>query len=264
MDTNDLLKSNFSVVTDGGDNQLTLIVETKTLASNLRAAADEQHYLRNIKGSDELILKLEEIFTEIEEQSKKLIATIRTSKTVYHNLQSLYNSMLEVKLYFEELTKSKVLFISKNRHKRKVQLLYQTLRNKCTQLMTSVSLELLTLKTTPVEKPPPPTTSSELYNIGISFYYGIGGRPKNCTMAFEKFIQAAEQDNVDAMVFVSKCYCNGEGVDVNYEAGNDWLETACNIDANDAYPHAKYEVASLILKELKSKNKNAHHHGFAQ
>jgi hypothetical protein len=226
-----------------------LINDTKELAVKLIESAQEHTKLGSIKGSDELILKLDELLNEFREQTDKIEETIKTSRTVFHNLKSLHVTMVDVKQYFEDVNNSRTLMFSKSKFKRQIQLLYQTLRSKCTQLMTSVSLVLLSGK--PVEEKPS-APNSELYTLGLNYYFGLAGRPKNYTRSFEKFIQAAEQGDADAMCMVSKCYLNQQGVEADPEAGLEWLVRAINTGRGCNY--AKNELAMIIVDRLKEQN----------
>eukprot|EP01034_Spumella_vulgaris_P032619 gene32619-40252_t len=123
--------------------------------------------------------------------------------------------------------------------------------------MTSVSLVLLTGK--PVEERPV-TSNSELYTLGMNYYYGLAGKPKNYTRSFEKFIQAAEQGEPDAMCMVSQCYIHQQGVDADPEAGLEWLVRAINTGRCN---YAKNDLAMIIVAKLKETNPNALREYFA-
>lgn len=221
-----------------------LIVETKSLARELRLIARDHKKLSQIKGNDELIHRIKEVFLEIEEQSDKLIVTCSQSKSVQRSFKALLSSLQEIKEFFDAVN-SAWMFTSKNRMRLKMQNHYQTLRARCTQLMTAVSLELLT---SPPE-PPPQRTISELYLAGIHYFYAVGGKAKNYTLAFEKFNEAAERDDPDGMFMTGKCYLEGKGVDANEHLALQYLYQA----ANSGYcPHAKTEIAQHLIKKLKS------------
>eukprot|EP01038_Epipyxis_sp_PR26KG_P005941 gene5941-8189_t len=232
--------------------RLNLIADTKALAIKLRILCDDQQKLSKIKGSDELINKLDEILLEIEEQTDKLSATIN-SRAVHDNLLSLKSTLNEVNDYFHELNKTKSMFLAKGHLKRRMQLLYQTLRSKCTQLMTSISLELLTGKQSTAPSTLPKASNLDIFYTGIAYYYGICGKPKNYAWAFEKFLNCAELDYGEAMVMVGKSYINGHGVDIDSKLGLEWLERAANMSSCHT---AKNEIAMLIINNLKAINPN--------
>lgn len=211
--------NNNNTISAHSDDEITeLINSTIQLASDLGNVAKENKKLISIVDNKELLTKLEEILEEIEEQNSKLILTIRTSKTVWNNLSHLLLSLQELNEYIAALNKKSLFLLSKNRIRKRILLFQQDLRARTTQLMTSISLELLSGNSNNdvVEL----VSTSELYNDAITYYYGLAGRPKNYVVAFGKFLVGANNDDTDAMVMAARCYINGYGTDPDYDKGD--------------------------------------------
>lgn len=228
------------------EERLQLIDRTKQLAVTTLAEAKANVKLGNIKGSADMINRIEEVSRDLEAQTKNILATMKSSALVVELLDTLRISLEEIHFYFEIVDKAGI-FTSKAKLKRAMEKHYQTLTARCTQLLATVSLELLTDKPEPVS----PQVSSELFNMGLNFFYGINGKPKNYTYAFEKFVQAAEFGEENAMIMTGKCYLKGYGVDTNEDAGWKWLEKAAN---SERFPQGKTELAILIVEKLKERN----------
>jgi TPR repeat protein len=234
-----------------GEERL-LIEEVKTLAVKLRMEGQENKKLSIIKGSNELIRRIDEVFSEIEEQYSKIITAMKTSKSVVENLRLLKAAMKDIEGFYAAL-KSAWMFLSKSKLTLRMQNHYQTLRGRCTQLLTAVSLELLSGRNAPAAEETP-VLGSELYHTGLYYFHGLHGKPKNYIFAFEKFVQGAEMGDGECMVMTANCYLHGYGVEENDTIGWKWLEKAANYGK---CPHAKTEFAHQIILKLKRENKNA-------
>jgi TPR repeat protein len=234
-----------------GEERL-LIEEVKTLAVKLRMEGQENKKLSIIKGSNELIRRIDEVFSEIEEQYSKIVATMKTSKSVVENLRLLKAAMKDIEGFYAAL-KNAWMFLSKSKLTLRMQNHYQTLRGRCTQLLTAVSLELLSGRSAPAAEETP-VLGSELYHTGLYYFHGLHGKPKNYIFAFEKFVQGAEMGDGECMVMTANCYLHGFGVEENDTIGWKWLEKAANYGK---CPHAKTEFAHQIILKLKRENKNA-------
>ena len=114
--------------------------------------------------------------------------TIHTSSYVYRNLVSLQTSMQDVSKFLIELSSARILFFSKTKIKNKLYNILHSLRAKNTQLLTSVTLELLSRAEKPnsSESVPPVTSNTLEFDAGFAHYHGIC-RPKNFTQAVESF-----------------------------------------------------------------------------
>jgi hypothetical protein len=92
--------------------------------------------------------------------------------------------MQDVLKYLTELGNCRTLVFSKTSAKNKVMNILHSIRAKNTQLLTSVTLELLSRAKKP-EAVEIVKTSVE-FNLGFAHFHGIC-RPKNYTLAVEKF-----------------------------------------------------------------------------
>jgi hypothetical protein len=187
------------------DPNVLLIKEVTTLAERLRAAAMESSKLTKLKGSSELITRIVEVLTEIDQQSSKVLLAMRTSPTVENDLNLLREALLKVEDFFGSVNKAH-WFTSKYKLRVAMQNNHQTLRARCTQLLAGVSLALL-------------SKSSDIYTSALNYFYGINGSPLNYSFAFERFLRAADEHESNAMVMVAKCYLNGWGVDLDEHIG---------------------------------------------
>jgi hypothetical protein len=167
-----------------------LIQKQRSLNVELVAQAKAHKKLLQVKGGTELLSKLEEILYEIEQMNESLMLTIKTSKSVFYNLKNLYTTMIDLKAYFIALEKKSIM-LSKSKIKQQILQYYLHLRTKGTQLETSVTLEVVTRGQ--LSSSNLPRENSELYNLGISYYYGLGGNPKNHIIAMENFTEAAKE-----------------------------------------------------------------------
>lgn len=136
--------------------------------------------------------------------------TVKTSVTVQYNLKSLHTSLQELQHFFDGNPRQS-FFVSKSKMHRRVQDFYQTLRAKCTQLMTSVSLELLTSgsRAAPIVAPPSPSAHARRVNMllregeaSLWGYHGRGGM--NHAMARSRFQQATDLESPYAMLLQAR------------------------------------------------------------
>ena len=143
------------------------------------------------------------------EQSDKILVTVKTSVTVQYNLKSLHTSLQDVKSFFDGNPRQS-FFGSKSKLQRRVQDFYHTLRAKCTQLMTSVSLELLTSGANSiVAAPSSPSVQARrvhmLLREGETSLWGHHGRGgMNHSVARSRFQQAADMGSTYAMLLQAR------------------------------------------------------------
>lgn len=236
-----------------------LVKRTKRKVEDLRGAAAEHNKLILLKGSQELIVHIHEVLRDIDEQSSKILLTINTSNTVYDKLQSLSDSINDVSTFFEEVKGTKFMFFAKGKLKRHMVLHYQQLKSKCTDLMSAVSLELLTNKDLildtpepapkPVEPAPSPTPAvnvEEKYMEGCRRFYGIDC-PKNFNIAFDLFSYAAERDHTKSMVMLGEMYKRGYSVDADENKCINWLEQAASMGSAAAKYHLAMKMAIQVI-----------------
>lgn len=228
------------------DEAREMIEKTKALASEIRALGQENKKIEKIKGNEELMLRIDEVLVEIEEQSEKLLS-VSNSPAVQRDLFALQNALEEVKDFFSVVSRAS-MFASRQKLKLRMQNVYQSLRARCTQLMTAVSLELLTKK--PQEELRVLQASHEAYLRGLSFAFALQGKPLSLSLAFENFVQAAEGDHAEAMVMVAKCYREGQGVEKSLNMALHWLNKAIMCEG---LAHAKTLLAQIQLDELRRK-----------
>lgn len=163
-----------------------LIIDTKKLAEKFVVVVEDHKNLNLIKGNEELKQKLKDLFSDFAEHEDKLRLTISTSEYVYRNLKSLETTMNEVNKFLEVLTQSRTLMFSKKKLKIKLQNLLHALRAKNTQLLTSVTLELLSRSPKGIITDNAKFINTVEFDMGFAYFYGIG-RPKNLTLAVENF-----------------------------------------------------------------------------
>jgi TPR repeat protein len=240
-------------LTSEEDNSHKLIIEElKTLAVRITTEGHENKKLQTIKGSDELLRRIGEVLNEVEEQYTKILITMKTSKSVMENLLLLKDAMKDIQDFYT-VVKLSWMVLTKSKLKLRMQNHYQTLRSRCTQLLTAVSLELLTDK--PVFTEETPVASSELYRQGLNYFYGLCGKPKNYIWAFEKFVHGSELGDSECMIMTGKCYLHGYGIEANSSIGLKWFEKAANLGS--ICPHAKTEIALQIIEKLKATDKDS-------
>ncbi len=78
-------------------------------------------------------------------------------------------------------------------------------------------------------------------NLGYMYENGLGGLPKNQNKAFEYFMKAAKQNDVNGMYNVGSCYLDGKGVNVNYAEALKWLRKS----ADEQYSMAQYALGRM-------------------
>ena len=67
---------------------------------------------------------------------------------------------------------------------------------------------------------------NELYRLGVNYFWGRYGKPKNHIEAAKWFRLAAEQGHADAQFSLGVCYEKGIGVDQDYTEAVDWYRMA--------------------------------------
>jgi TPR repeat protein len=257
---NDTLGSTTSSVPDAlhsnGDD---LVRRTKRTVEDLRGAANEHHKLTLLKGSQDLVSNIHEVLRDIDEQSGKILVTIRVSTTIYNKLQSLLDAVNEVSVFFEEIKGTKFMFFAKGKLKRHMVIHYQTLKAKCTDLMSAVSLELLTNKDIILDTPEPVAVSppkpakvedpyvrlEEQYMDGCRSFYGIDC-PKNFNIAFDCFLYAAEKDHLKSMVMLAEMYQRGYSVSQDENVCIKWLEQAASMGSSAAKYHLAMKMTAQV------------------
>lgn len=257
--------STSGVSTTGGPDVLRangpdLVRRTKRTVEDLRGAAAEHNKLILLKGSSELISNIHEVLRDIDEQSGKILLTINSSATIYDKLKSLLDTINDISAFFEEVKGTKFMVFAKGKLKRHMVIHYQQLKSKCTDLMSAVSLELLTnkdlLTPEPVSMAAPvpvnaPIDDSALleqkYLDGCFSFYGID-RPKNFNIAFDLFLYAAEKDHLRSMIMVAEMYSRGYSVESDENICINWLERAATLGCASA----KYHLALKMVKKVSS------------
>jgi TPR repeat protein len=233
-----------------------LIDKVVTKSQKLKFVAEEQPKLSLIKENGELIKKIDEMANELEEQKEKITSASSSSAQVKKNLETLFAAMEECLEYFDELNNTTVMFITKPKLKRKALAITQSLRSKTTQLLTSVTLELLLSQGNP-DKPAPippklplsddPLTDAQEY---VLTFYGLAGRPINYARTVELATTAATEEKAPrAMLILAKCLLGGFGTDMDNNAAQQWLEKASEL----GFVEAKVELAILLLKSMKNR-----------
>ena len=88
-----------------------------------------------------------------------------------------------------------------------------------------------------------------MYSSGHAYYYGIG-RPRNLSLAFIRFQEAAEVGDSDAIMMLVRCYSCGHGVERNVKVAQEWLLQGVQAGS----PAAKTQLASLLLVDNPNAN----------
>jgi hypothetical protein len=231
-------------------NRDELLSVTRDLITEVRELSDATVKLQKLKGNEELTNKLDEVLSEIDTQFDKIIATVHSSDMVYTHLKGLRATIEKIYQFFEDLQQTRVLFFAKGRLRKQMILHYNSLRHNCTQLMASVSLELLSKEPDhpPPSEPLPDLTNQELEREvleGHKFFYGIH-KFKNYLRAFKHYVYAAERDHLDAMIMVGLMYQHGYGLDQDLSKAIAWYKRAEALGS----ANAKYCLAFLILDEV--------------
>jgi hypothetical protein len=235
------------------ENREELLNITRTLVREIREITDEQTKLQKLKGNEEMTEKLDEVLREVECQFDKIAATVQTSDMVFMHLKGLRQSIQNIYEFYVEVANTNFMIFAKGRLRKRMVVLYNSIRHSCTQLMASVSLELLTKKevkiaAAPPPPPPPEVTFSDLDQElleGHQFFYAIN-RSRNYTRAFKHYVFAAERGHIDSMISVSAMFLDGLGVDKNEEKGIAWLERAKTLGS----AAASYRLAMIILDKV--------------
>ena len=249
-----------------------LLLVTKDLITEIRELCDTNLKLQQLKNNKEMIEKLDEVLKEIDLQYNKITLTIH-SEMVYLHLKGLRVNIEKIYSFFNDLNQTRVMFFAQGRLRKQMIVLYNNLRQSCTQLMAAVSLELLTIKRKEDEEkekeirkqllassqPPVPIPRSpspipidnslndllhELYE-GHKFFYGIN-KFKNYLRAFKHYHFAAERGQVDAMIMIGIIYQNGYGTEKNLKKAIEWYKHAEELGSSAA----KYFLAFLLLDEV--------------
>lgn len=207
---------------------------------------------------------IHEILRDIDAQSDKILLTVKSSRQVYDKLKSLYDSVSDVAAFFEKVKNTKVMFLAKGKLKREMIRHYQALKAKCTDMMSAVSLELLTNQSL---HPPPPAPIiieraapapaapvviekpveplEERYLKGCKWYYGIE-RPKNFNRAYEHFIYCAEHDHLASVTMVALMHKHGYGTELSDRDCVEWLKRGIALGSASA----KYLLAVGLVTKL--------------
>ena len=111
-------------------------------------------------GADQLKEFVAQLGRELTEYDPRLIAVIPKSATVRGNLQSLTATLNDLETFLTKLAAKKVLFFSSTKYRAKIANFLHLLRSKSTQLLTSITLELLTSQQQP-QSPRAPRTQGE-------------------------------------------------------------------------------------------------------
>ena len=112
-------------------------------------------YLKGFALLEEAVL---EVLRSLEEYEDRLLATIAASKGVSANLSSMVTSLHDVKKFLDKLGAKTFVFHQTSKLRAKISHFVHLLRSKSTQLLTSITLELLSQGQQPntVELPTPP------------------------------------------------------------------------------------------------------------
>lgn len=251
-------------------------------AENLRKAAEDHRKLANLKGNEEFLTKIEELILGITAQRENILLTAQSSTGVMACLTSIESTLVATQDFFDEVSNTTVLFFSKTRLKRKMKSLQQSLQSTSTQLMTSITLELLMIQSAnKAEKPTPldrsvdsksikttnvepameerttPTTPHVVVERSVpkaaaalpdyvSFLYGLDGRPRNYSRAFAAAVTAAEGGDAGAMRVVANCFADGLGVGEDPTRRAAWMERAAHLGDVEA----KVRLAECALDAL--------------
>ena len=235
-----------------------LLSTTKEFAELVRREANEQTKVQKLEGGRQLVTKIDEVILELEEQNSWILEAAESSKIVHSNLRILHDALNDIHKFLLS-SKSTSLTLFKGSLTKSVILLQTHLRSKQTQLMTSVSLEILAkqhrqnaaenrLPIHEVEKEIKEdlTLKPEVnFNNAVKHYHGIG-QEKNYNLAFTQFKSAAEDGHSESMYMLYNCYQNGYGTDRNFATARSWLEKAVSAGS----PSAKTELAMILLYQV--------------
>ena len=224
-----------------------LLTALRTTVIEISSQGRRVKLLRDIKGADELIKKFDEFINELDLQQDNIaLALTRTTDKhlVKENIYGILKTLQDIRLNITELDgyQNSILPISKTKWKNRIQTLHQTFRSKCNQLMTSMTLDMIS------NAKPVSVYGQEGLPEVYSYYYGLN-RPVNHKEAFLRLVDLSEKDNnTDAMILLSECYLNGHGIKKPDQLlGRQWLERA--VAGNNTA--AKSKLALLILEDSK-------------
>jgi TPR repeat protein len=221
-----------------------LIAFAEAIAERVHTQAHElMDKLESIQGGAAMLQKLLEVVEEVEGQHKRIVDTLN-EPSVHAALKQLCESMRDCSLFLANLAKKRFLLTSRAKVRREMLLLQQSVRNKCTQLMTAVSLVLADRPSWLGDR----ITQEELerlYIMGLRCYHGFDS-PRDTQQASALFSQGAEHGHCPSMTLLARLYELGEGVDSDHVRARQWLEQA----AHDKYPEAMNLLALRLLQDL--------------
>lgn len=227
-----------------------LLERTRDLMGEVRSEAARQLTLPKIGGSSELLAKLDEILSEIQDEFDRIADTILGSDMLHNAVVSLCKSIQQVHKFFEILSGTSLLFFRKKGLKKQLALLNNDLRHRSTQITAALSLELLKREARPpvvASSTPEDTDLDSRYRKGEQFFYGINV-DRNYTLAFEHFLYAAERHHVKSMSMVAEFYTNGLGLRADDAIAFRWLlkaeELGCIV--------GKYKLGMFLIDEVNS------------
>lgn len=235
------------------ENRSELLATTKDLIVEIRELADEQANLQRLKGNEEMTEKLDEVLQEIHSQFDKIAATLQSSTMVFTHLKSLCENVQKIHEFFGVLKTTKMFIFRKTKLRKEMTLLYNNIRHSCTQLMASVSLELLGYSGSPDTKNSPivddigntPESVNSELRRGHKYFYGINRSP-NYSLAFQSYKLSADRGNLDGIAMLAHCYYHGYGTDKDEDLAIEWLEKT--LDSNHAL--GKYLLGVILLNQV--------------
>ena len=145
-------------------------IDAVTEAERILQAIKDNKNLPYLKGYTSLEESVLEVLRTLEDNEGRL-ATISTSKGVIANLSSLVSTFHDVKAFLDKLGAKTFVFHQTSKLRAKISFFVHLLRSCCTQLLTSITLELLSqgqqsnttqIITTVVEVPPTPLPKEEI------------------------------------------------------------------------------------------------------
>jgi hypothetical protein len=225
-------------------NIIVHLKQTTELASALGSDVSNFRLVDEGNGAnDESIHSVERALNTLQEVQLKLKFVAVRSDVVYTKVKEVYLSMQDAKSYIAQAVKkpassSKDIFIQP----------FQTISS---NLEASVHTLVSTISAVMTSEMPNSSVLSFQYQLGLTHFHGLEGRPVNYIAAVECFQQAASEGNTEAMLILAKCYLQGQGVDKSELKGLEWLASAAN---SNVCPHAQNELAMLIIANIKLSN----------
>jgi hypothetical protein len=196
-----------------------------------------------LNGEEDLLVKLGEVFLEIEEQRSKIESVISKSDIIIsRHLTALAEAIFDIMNFLDKLFTVKFLFLSKGKHKTKMSNLVHNIRLRTNQVLATVSLELTTIHQE-VERQVQVETDDSLCILAHSFLSGFGRSTKNYVTAYERFSELAERGHPESMYVISEFYKAGLIVSKDENAARDWLHRS----SDAGYPKAKCALALEIF-----------------